>query len=346
MTTETNTIRTENVLRCPLCGEEEHKVVYTGLRDRVYGAPGEWTLKECKHCGLLFQAPRPTVEDIGKVYATYYTHSVKKKPRTLSQRLREYIRGGYLASAFGYMEGIAPLQRLLGRLAHLHPEEREIIRGSVMYLPAKHRGHMLDVGPGSGETMKELRRLGWKVEGVDFDAEAVRVARRSYDLDVKLGTLEEQSYPSNHFDAVIVSHVIEHLHDVLAFLAECQRILRPGGRLVAITPNINSLGHRLFKASWLPLDPPRHLLLFSPETLTSAAHQAGFSQAEVKTTVRGAYGISIESDRISKSQPNVGEPPGSMLEKLRGHLYQYAESFALLIEPDLGEELLIVAIKD
>lgn len=340
-------IRVEKVARCPVCGSAERNVAYAGLSDRVFGAPGEWTLKRCCGCGLLFSDPRPTVEDIGKIYATYYTHSAKTPPNGSLRLLREYVRRSYLASRFGYsQEKVKPLQRLLGALAYLHPEEREIIESSVMYLHGERRGRVLDVGSGAGETMKELRRLGWEVEGVDFDADAVEAARRSYGLDVRLGTLESQNYPPNRFDAVIISHVIEHVHHPVEFLAECRRVLKPGGRLIVITPNTESVGHRIFKVAWLPLDPPRHLVLFSRKTLALAARTAGLKSVKVKTTVRGAYGIFIESRRIRQASSMVGQPPGSLFEKLTGHAYQYILSLLLLFDPAVGEELLMVATKN
>ncbi|QIN77695.1 methyltransferase domain-containing protein [Rubrobacter marinus] len=340
-------IRTERVTHCPVCGTKKRNVSYEGLSDRVFGAPGEWSLKRCQDCGLLFSDPRPTEEDIGKIYATYYTHSVKAPPSSPSRLLREYVRRGYLAFRFGYAQAkVKPLQRLLSRLAYLHPEERQMIESSVMYLPGRDRGRVLDVGSGAGETMKELRRLGWEVEGVDFDADAVEVARRSYGLDVRLGTLESQNYPSNRFDAVVMSHVIEHVHHPVEFLSECRRVLKPGGRLIVITPNTASLGHRLFGVAWLPLDPPRHLVLFSRKTLALAAQAAGLSRATVETTVRGAYGIFIESRRIRRSSPAVGQPPSSMVDKFSGHAYQYLLSLVLLFDSSAGEELLMVATKE
>lgn len=344
-TTSTNEIRTEKVPSCLLCGEEKREVLHTGLKDHLFGAPGEWILKQCCRCGLVFLDPRPTLKDIGKVYATYYTHSVREPSNNPLPRLRRYVHGGYLAIKLGYTEDVPLPQRFAGWLAYLHPEEQEVIRSSVMHLPAKHKGRVLDVGCGTGETLQELRRLGWEAEGVDFDVKAAETARRSYGLTVRLGTLGEQEYPSNYFDAVGMSHVIEHVHDPVKLLAECRRILKPGGRLIVATPNVDSFGHRRFGTSWSSLVAPSHLCLFSSKTLAETALKAGFASIQVRTSVRGAYGVAIESQRIKKARANVGQPPGSVLEKLRGHLYQYAESAILRFKPDTGEELLMVARK-
>lgn len=342
----TSEIRTENVPFCPLCGEEKREVLHTGLKDHLFGVLGEWILKQCCRCSLVFLDPRPTLEDLGKVYAVYYTHSVKQPSNSLLARLRRCVHRGYVALSLGYIKGTSPTQRLAGRLAYLHPEEREAITSRVMHLPSANKGRVLDIGCGTGETLKELRDLGWETEGVDFDAKAAETARRSYGLSVRVGTLEEQEYPSDYFDAVGMSHVIEHVHDPVGLLAECRRILRPGGRLIVATPNVDSLGHRRFGTSWSSLVAPSHLLLFSRKTLAEAARKANFSCVRLRTSVRGAYGIAIESHRIrTLKATSVGKPPESVLEKLRGHVYQYVVSVALLFKSDLGEELLMVAVK-
>lgn len=340
----TGVIRTESVLRCPLCGKEERGVLHSALKDRLFGAPGEWSLKECCHCGLVFLDPRPIPEDIGKAYATYYTHSSSALPDTLIRRLRHYVRSGYLESKLGYATGATRLQRIAGWLAYLHPEQREVIESSVMYLPAKDRGRLLEIGFGTGEALSELRHMGWEVQGVDFDAQAVEIARLRYGLDVRLGSLENQRYSSNHFDVVTMSHVIEHMHDPVALLKECHRILKPDGVIIVITPNVNSLSHRLFGRSWRGLEPPRHLALFSRETMYRAARDAGLSCA-LTTTVRGAYRTIIEARQL-RSLSFGSQPSVPRTEKLRGHSYQYFVSLLLRFAPDCGEELLLRGTKD
>ena len=68
-------IRTCSRERCFLCGRPG-TVVYQRLCDRIFGAPGEWSLKKCpaKDCGLVWLDPMPTEEDILKAYQDYYTH--------------------------------------------------------------------------------------------------------------------------------------------------------------------------------------------------------------------------------------------------------------------------------
>src|SRR5206468_4239492 len=134
---------------------------------------------------------------------------------------------------------------------------------SVFYLPSMRDGRLLEIGVGSGQMLAAMRTHGWQVEGVDLDPAAVRNAQAK-GLPVKLGTLEEQNYPDCSFDAIVMSHVIEHVPAPVSFLNECRRVLKPHGRLVLITPNSDSLGHRLYDRNWRGLEPPRHLHIFNP----------------------------------------------------------------------------------
>jgi SAM-dependent methyltransferase len=330
-------LSTEEVRACPLCGSADKEVLFMGLRDRFFGVPGEWAYKRCRRCTLIFLDPRPAREDIGKAYTVYSTHALVALPDNLPRRLRSYVRGGYLANKFGYGTGANRLQRLAGWLAYLHPGQREYMNGSIMYLPACHRGRVLDVGCGAGEALDELRRLGWEVEGVDPDPEAAANAVRNRGLKVRVGTLEDQTYPPDHFDAVV------------SLLRECRRVLRPGSLLVVATPNTESVGSGHFGPDWRVLEPPRHLTLFSRKTLSQAARAADLSLLELRTTVRGADGVFTESRELravrSAGESLIKHKHAPVLERLKGHAYQYVVSMALWALPNAGEELLMVATK-
>src|SRR5207249_6934470 len=105
-------------------------------------------------------------------------------------------------------------------------------------------------------------------------------------VTVHLGPLASHQFASGSFDAIAMSHVIEHVHDPAGLLRECHRILRPGGLLSVVTPNWSSLGHRYFGRSWRGLEPPRHLQLYTLPTLVRELRQAGFVVETARTSVR------------------------------------------------------------
>jgi SAM-dependent methyltransferase len=77
-----------------------------------------------------------------------------------------------------------------------------------------------------------------RVVAVELDpAVAVHVGRRHPGVAVVRADLQALPLPDAILDAVVCLQVIEHLYDQPGFLAECARVLRPGGRLHCATPN-------------------------------------------------------------------------------------------------------------
>ena len=254
---------------------------------------------------------------------------------------------GYLASKYGYRGGsLSALKKLLGMLVYLRPGRQADLDFRLMYLPARPDGRLLDVGCGSGWLLKRMQDLGWRVEGVDFDPVAVENAR-SARLRVRLGTLEAQQYHDNHFDAITMSHLIEHVYDPLRVLCECYRILKPGGRLVVVTPNGESWGHRIFKQCWRGLEPPRHLYIFNVRSLRYLAERVGFSKFKISTTVRDANGIFIASRSIQRTGKHVmGSPqPQPWVVSICAKGVQLVEWAILKMKPNVSEEIALVAEK-
>jgi ubiquinone/menaquinone biosynthesis C-methylase UbiE len=192
--------------------------------------------------------------------------------------------------------------------------------------------------------LERMKSLGWHVEGVDVDSQAVELARRR-GLKVHGGMLQSRNYPDACFDAIGMIHLIEHVHDPLELLRECYRILKPGGRLVIVTPNMKSRGHRTFGECYLPLDPPRHLHLFNPKNLGNALAGAGFTVDSLKTTARDANGI-YQAYRAIKTKGRyvMGSFESDQMRRRSG-LYQITEWFLLKFNPLCGEEIVLSARK-
>jgi 2-polyprenyl-3-methyl-5-hydroxy-6-metoxy-1,4-benzoquinol methylase len=338
---------------CLLCGSLG-KAIYEELQDRIGDAPGQWTLKRCssKPCGILWLDPMPTPDDIWKAYRTYYTHSdypvgqLKQDwARRVFRSVMSQLKASYIGLKYGYLsEERRLVARQLGWMAYAMPWRRSQWDMSVMFLPSVQGGSLLEVGSGSGDLLVELRELGWNVEGIDVDPMAVENSM-GRGLKVRQGTLEALGYPDNTFDAIVMSHVIEHVHDPVSLLSECFRILKLGGQLSLVTPNAQSFCHRVFGRAWLALDPPRHLHIFTLNAMQAVMHRSGFHHARVFNTVRDADGTFVASSSIQRTGRFKMRSSHPYPVKMLGRVVQVVEWLLSTLDTSAGEELSVVAHK-
>jgi 2-polyprenyl-3-methyl-5-hydroxy-6-metoxy-1,4-benzoquinol methylase len=256
---------------CGNCGSPG-TTIHTGLKDYLFGAPGVWSIRRCTNrgCGLGWLDPHPRADQVVKFYQRYWTHGDGAGDGEPSQ-----------VASFSSTGGKKWIKRLI---ADAIPWRRAAYRSDNLYLSDMPPGRLLDVGCGDGAFAASMASEGWRACGIDFDEGAVAAARRHGLIDVKVGDLIGQNYPAVSFDAIVMNNVIEHLSNPGETLAECQRILASGGRLVTITPNVESLGHAIFGADWRGLEPPRHLLLYTDRALRQVAERAGFTQIQIFST--------------------------------------------------------------
>ena len=336
-------IRSRPCSSCYLCGAPG-ELLYEGLKDRLHGAPGTWNLKRCPDtgCGLIWVDPMPIEEDLHRAYRTYFTHV--SAAESLAYRFRQRVKRGYAGLAYGYSQQVALVDCLLALpLAFLHSLREQAVASGLMYLRGERPGRLLEIGCGSGTFLAGMRLLGWQVEGIDTDPQAIKIARNNYSLDVRQGKLEEQKYSGSNFDAIVMSHVLEHLHDPLALLSECRRILVPGGTLVITTPNVQSQGHRRFRSAWVHLDPPRHLHLFSRTALGNIVTRSGLKPVKLRSTIRLARDVWILSDYIRRDGVTQMDRKGNWRMKLHAAAFRAREALSLLFDRAAGEELLLIA---
>jgi SAM-dependent methyltransferase len=134
--------------------------------------------------------------------------------------------------------------------------------------------------------MLRAKSAGWVVKGTEPDALAAAQAARN-GLDVFAGDCRDLRMDAS-FDVITLAHVVEHLHEPFAVLEDCHRLLKPGGRIWIATPNIHSIGHRLFKEAWQPLEVPRHLVMPSAEALAGMLGRAGFTNIRFRRRGHGS----------------------------------------------------------
>ncbi len=105
-------------------------------------------------------------------------------------------------------------------------------------------GECLDCGASSGQRFERLglaaRPGDVRYQGIEWDAGLVADAQRK-GIDVIQGDLNQfLPFENERFECVFALSLLEHLLNPCRFLAESHRVLRQGGTLVLLTPNIST----------------------------------------------------------------------------------------------------------
>ena len=336
----------ESVPLCPVCGSQRRSKLYEGLQDRTFFcAPGKWTLQRCLDCSSAFLDPRPNLATISEAYRVYYTHSrvssEPKVPTGLRRRFRLALRNGYLNARYGHH--FAP-SSALGPVLYSSSRRRDADRWVRNLNFPKVQPRLLDLGCGNGQFLVEMRAGGWEVYGLDPDARAVEACQK-VGLRVQLGMLAEGSFSPGYFAAITLNHVVEHLHDPVTTLQLCHKFLRPGGTIWIATPNLQALGHMRFGRDWRGLEPPRHLVLFTPPSLKTTLKNACFITCSDPLPTNSAKWMFRASDAIANGCDPLKSPGYSFWDKWR--LKREAQQADCQVKscPELAEELVMMATK-
>ena len=152
----------------------------------------------------------------------------------------------------------------------------------------------------------------------------------AHGLIAHIGSLEKQRFPDQQFDAIIYSHVIEHVHNSVGLLLECGRVFKPGSKLVVVMPYSASWGNRYVGASWFNLDPPRRLHIFNQVSLRRAAEDAGLTVCALISSVRYADGVFRASRSNQNGRRNIwNESYSWIVHKWSARVLQWLEYLLL-----------------
>jgi O-antigen chain-terminating methyltransferase len=181
------------------------------------------------------------------------------------------------------------------RFAQVYPAFEDRFRGTEAEVRARLAVHLprvrdavspgaagprvLDLGPGRGEWLAMLAGAGVPAAGVEDNAGMVeRLRGRGLDVVHADAAAHLGGLPAGGLDAVTAFHVVEHLdlEALLGLLAAARRALRPGGLLVAETPNPTNL---VMGACNFHID-PTHRAPLPPAQLEFLVGAVGFTGIE------------------------------------------------------------------
>ncbi len=237
-------------VNCNLCGFDDAKVLFR-KKDKFRITEDEFSVVECRRCGLAYINPRPDSHEIGRFY-----------PETYSWR--ESLEAD---------SGLARALRAAEKAYRYHLLKDEVSK--VIKFTGKRSGKVLDLGCGTGDRLDVFRNHTWETYGIET-SDSADYAKEHMKLDVLKGDLFSARFPDHFFDVVTLYHVLEHTPDPLGVCREIRRVLKEDGFLVIQVPNRESFQYGIFKKRWAAFDVPRDLHYFGTRTLCSLLEKAGF----------------------------------------------------------------------
>lgn len=295
---------------CLWCGGNALEPLLDGVRDWYFAAvPGEFAFLRCAACQSLVLDRRPDDAHIGAAYDGYYTRaqSPDARGRSVLKRAARIVKRAYASRRHG-ADGSA-LDRVLSWAFLLLPGRRLQEDIFNRFLPDR-ASRVLDYGCGNGDFLERAEALGHQVWGVDFDPEAIDVARKR-GFPVVLAGEGEDKLPEDKFDLITANHVIEHVADPRALLRAFRKRLAPGGRLFIEVPNAQARGLLRNGRFWRGLEAPRHFSLPSQQALAAALVHAGFDTPRFcdRAFAERSGGLDRMADDVRVAHPQVETGP-------------------------------------
>lgn len=251
-------------MTCPVCEGSEVAVIREAYDDR-YGQPDLFFLVRCLHCKHVMTAPRLLESDLGALYSTYYP----RKHVNVDDLKCEAARS------------VRPFARLRRWWAGTDNQGQYAVRVGEL---------MMDIGCGSGLALLEARALGAKVSGVEADPNVRRIADE-LGLRIHIGSLLDEPFAGEQFDLVVLNQVIEHIPDPSLILSRLRSRVRPGGRIILVFPNIQSLWCHLSGDRWINWHIPYHLHHFSRKSFKRMAARSGYQVRSIRTITPSLWTI-------------------------------------------------------
>ena len=206
--------------KCLCCTSGDAAPFLTGVPDCYLATGFRMDYAKCEHCGLVQQHPLPA--DVGPFYAAYPVHASKSWLHEFTRRIV-----------------LRPVYFDLNRLT------RDM--------------QLLDYGCGDGWFLDHARSRVAKAVGYEPTGDLAKIVSGRVGLPVYHRPDEMRAELGGKIDVATMHFVMEHLTDLDGTLALVADVLKPGGLLYAVLPNIQSREFRMFGGRWHGFDAPRHI---------------------------------------------------------------------------------------
>jgi 2-polyprenyl-3-methyl-5-hydroxy-6-metoxy-1,4-benzoquinol methylase len=147
-------------------------------------------------------------------------------------------------------------------------------------------GKVLDIGCSIGLFMDIAKKSGFQCLGLEPEPKSREYAL-SRGLDVRPDLFKEAGFPRASFDAITMFGVLEHLSKPREMLADIWDVLKPGGIVMVIVPNMYSFANGTLHSLARTFTGRNHLSYFAWDTLSDLFKRSGYEVAHLDTTLAG-----------------------------------------------------------
>ena len=272
--------------RCPVCSSSDIARFFSAKDYTVSGEKFE--IFQCNDCRLRFTQDPPDAASISRYYKSqeYISHTDTSKG--LINKLYRSVR----------KKALKQKRRLVERETGIK------------------QGRILEVGSGTGSFAAEMKNAGWQVTGLEPDADARRVAEEVNAIKL-LQADELFKLSPGSYDVIALWHVLEHVHELSAYLKQFKALLKENGKLIVAVPNYPSLDATVYKQYWAGYDVPRHLYHFSPQSIQKLMVKEGLKVIGIKPMWYDSFYVSLLSSKYKNGRTNW---PAALWTGLRSNM--------------------------
>lgn len=248
---------------CPVCGSKDY-AFYLHTADHFF-TKESFDLVKCNACEFVFTNPIPDPEILDTYYNTseYLSHQPDRK--NLMNRIYGIVRTINIRKKY--------------RLVSSYIKQANV----------------LDIGTGTGHLLNHFKHKRWETTGIEPNEHARTYATNQFDLNV-MDEKEIELLDNDHFDIVMMWHVLEHVLDLHERIRQIKRVMNKKGYLFIAVPNIDSPDYKKYNEYWAALDVPRHLNHFSEHTIKQLLQAHKLNIVAKHPMKLDAYYISLLSE--------------------------------------------------
>ncbi|PTY06638.1 hypothetical protein DB347_11405 [Opitutaceae bacterium EW11] len=187
---------------------------------------------------------------------------------------------------------------------------------------------VLELGCAHGGYLSLLGWAGFSSIGTEMSPQVVEFARKTFCVDVRLGTVEAQGFKTESFDVIVLNDVLEHLEEPLSTIQHCASLLKPDGLFVVQTPEYKehltytdlSAAQDLFLRHMVNNN-EEHLYLFSRRSVGELFRRLGFASVAFGNPVY-SYDMFFTASRTPLRQNSPEAIWNSLSKRPEGRLIQ------------------------